>query len=127
MKTKHILLVIVISCFGIVFLNSSKEAFAELVKTFNTSWYDALKAIFIGFILEMMLRIESIRNYINTIPLGTLMTGVGLGIFGLSGIGMGFIGAIIIYLKFNNIEFIRVPLHASIVGLSAFCIYLVSQ
>lgn len=127
MKTKHISLVILISCFGIVFISSSLDDFTEMTKAFDTNWFDAIEAIFIGLILGLMLRIESIRNYINTIPFGTFLTGVGIGIIGLGAIGMGFIGAAIIYLKFYDIELIRVPLHASVVGLSAFCIYLVSM
>ena len=117
----------IISCFGIVFINTSIEDLTKSLPTFSTSWFEAVEAIIIGIIIGLIIRNKSIRNYINTIPFGSFLTGVGIGIIGLGSIGIGIIGSAIIYFKFNNIDFIQLPLNASVVGLSAYCIYLASM
>lgn len=95
------------------------------VQIFNTGWLDAAKAILIGVLIGLVLRIRGVRNYVEGIPFGVLLTGVGLGVIGLGSIGV--FGAAILYLRFEDIELIRLPLHASVVGLSAFIIYLASK
>ncbi len=104
---KHIYTAIIISLFGIVFINYSADDIRKASHIFNTEWLDVIKAIFSGIVIGMILRKKSIRNYLENIPLGTVLTGKGIGSIGLGAIGFGFLGALIIYLKFGIIEFYK--------------------
>ena len=112
---------------GIVFIGASGEEIRNAVQTFNTEWFDLVKAIVVGLIIGFILRFRSVRNYIEGIPFGTLLTGVGIGIIGLGFLGVGVFGAAIVFVRHGDIELIKVPLHASVVGLSAYCIYFSSR
>jgi len=123
MNIKHYLYSLVLSFWCIIFVGISENDVIESAKLFNTSFFDLVKAVFIGLILGLVIRISNVRNYLGGMPLGLLLTGVPLGVIGLGAIGMGLFGAMIIYLRFDNIELLRLPLHATVVGISSYVIY----
>ena len=112
---------------GIVFIGATEVSLRESLLIFNTGWFDVAKAIFVGVLIGFFLRIQNFRKYIEKIPFGFLLTGVAIGIIGLGSIGIGLVGASIIYIRFEEIELIRVPLHASVVGLAAYVIFLTAH
>jgi len=125
MKKKHFIIALVISLlWGLIFSGMAETDIRNSIAIFNTKWLDVLQAILTGIIMGLIIRIQIIRNYIEAIPFGSLLTGVAAGILGLGAIGIGIVGAIIVYFRFEAIELIKLPLHASIVGLSLYVIYL---
>ena len=127
MERKHYLVVLVISLWGLVFLGPSKEEMTEVAKIFNTGLLDVLKAIVVGVVIGIVLRINSVRAYLNNTTFGSLLTSTGLCVIGLGAIGIGILGAVILYFRLGEIELVRVPLHAAVVGSSAMVIYAVSK
>ena len=127
MKRKHLKISLFICIWGIIFFGFTEEALRKSVQTFNTGWLDVVQAVFTGVVIGFFLRIQVIREFIDKMPFGFLTTGVALGIIGLGFIGVGLIGASIIYIRFEEIELIRLPLHASVVGLAAYSIYLTAH
>jgi len=123
MKRKHLKVSLIICFWGIVFFGFPAEELRKSLSFFNTSWLDVAQAIFTGVVIGLFLRIQIIREFLEKIPFSFLLTGVTLGIIGLGCIGIGLIGASIVYFRFEEIELIRIPLHASVVGLSAYVIY----
>ncbi len=115
---------LIISLWCIVFIGASEKDLAESIEIFNTGWLDLLKAVVVGFIIGLIFRKNKVQNYLESLPLGKLTTGTFLGIVGLGFIGVGVMGAIIIYAKFGNIEYVRLPLHAALVGLATYLIYI---
>ncbi len=115
---------LIISLWCVVFVGATEKDLVESIEIFNTGWLDLIKAIVVGFIIGLIFRNNKVQNYLESLPLGKLTTGTFLGIVGLGFIGVGLLGAVIIYLKFGNIEFVRLPLHATLVGLAAYLIYI---
>jgi hypothetical protein len=70
-----------------------------------------------------------VQSYLCGLTLGEFLAGLGLGlgVLGLGMIAMGLVGASITYMRFGVFELIKVPLHASVVGLSLCVIYFTSR
>ena len=123
MKKKHVIISLFISLFGFVIGSSTADDLRGAVQVFNTGWFDFLKASVIGVVIGLIARTGIKKNKLHSLPAGILL----VGIIGIGAIGVGIIGAVVVYLRYEDLELIRVPLHASVVGLAAYCIYLVSQ
>jgi len=115
---------LIISLWCIVFIGASEKDLIESIAIFNTGWFDLLKAVVMGIVIGLIFRNKKVKNFLESLPLGTLITGTFLGIVGLGFIGVGMLGSLIIYMKFGNIEYVRLPLHATLVGLATYLIYI---
>jgi len=124
MKSRDYKFSLIISLWCVVFIGSSEKDLIESIEIFNTGWLDLFKAIVVGFIIGLVFRNKNVVNYLESLPLGKLITGTFLGIFGLGIIGIGVLGSIIIYTKFGIIEYVRLPLHVTLVGLATYLIYI---
>jgi len=127
MNKKHLLIALFISLFSIVFMGTSEEKLQDALQIFNTRWIDLEKGVFVGALIGLVLRAKRVREFVEGGPFGSFLTGVGIGVIGLGFAGIGLLGAAIIYLRFTDVELIRVPLHATVVGISALSIFLVSR
>ena len=127
MKRTHLIISLVMCIWGAVFLDMSEIELRNSLQFFNTGWLDAVTGIFCGVLFGSILRVQNFKDYLGKIPMGFLLTGVALGVIGLGGIGIGLVGASIIYIRFDAIELMRISLHASVVGLGAYTIYLTAH
>ncbi|GAB5450212.1 MAG: hypothetical protein Hals2KO_05400 [Halioglobus sp.] len=110
--------VLAIWSFSVVFIGEQEADLRGAVQMFDTNWADAGKAFVIGICLGFVLRIPAVSKYIDSSGFGFLLSGMNLAIIGIGVIGMGVLGALIVYIKFEQAVYMRVPLHASVVGLS---------
>ena len=125
MKSKHYLFSTILSLWGLCFLGATQTNMENILPLLNTTWFDAFTALFIGAIIGIALTFPPIRQYVDNQPFCTIVTGVAPGVIGLGAIGIGVTGALIVYMKTGDVALIRIPLHASVIGLALFTWYCV--
>ena len=120
---KYVATVLVSCLFSAVFLGSNEDEMREAAKIFDTSLVDAFKAIAVGLVFGLFLRMQDVRSYIYSKPMGSTIYGNNFLLIGILAILVGVFGSFIIYYQHGDFHLSRVPLHSSVVGLGVVAIY----
>ena len=123
MRKKHYIYSLVISLWAVVFFGGTEDELSKISNIFNPGWQGLVKAILVGALIGLLFRIEKTRNHIERLSFKLHFASVFAGVLGLGFMALGFWGALIIYLRFGNMELLGVPLHCLNLGLAMFIIY----
>jgi len=124
---KHFLHVLLIGLVSSLFAFSSEQDLESGAEIFRLDFGITLWAILIGIFYGALFRIDKVSSYIKSLPLGEILIGIPIKVIGIGILLGSTITFVAVYLRFQNIALLGIPMHIMNIAFACILIYEVSH